>query len=271
MATSSVGPMSSTLAAYRAFMASHPEFSVCSHETPGRGRSSSAADLIQSLAAGSRPGYTLGKIGLPSEIMVKPLSTHRSNFTWARNLYNKSDDAEQKEKYARLMAKYLGEGAKDSFRPDEIARGLDYPSEVEKYLTVPASDCSPEISEDQIRKEVAAAVDTDSVLRIGEGTGSVYGYGYACCPDRLKVGSATGDTIQRIADQIYTSTPDKPVLHLEIRTDDCRGLERAIHSVLRVRRKKIIGGGDEWFRTTREEVVAIYQFISDTAMGDSPE
>jgi hypothetical protein len=79
----------------------------------------------------------------------------------------------------------------------------------------------------------------------------------------MKVGYATGDTVQRIADQIGTSTPDKPVLHIEINTDDCRALERAIHAVLRVRGRKITGGGDEWFRATRDEIIAIYRFICE--------
>jgi hypothetical protein len=45
--------------------------------------------------------------------------------------------------------------------------------------------------------------------------------------DRLKVGFTEANTVQRIAVQISTSTPDKPVLLIEIRTDQCRALERA--------------------------------------------
>ena len=73
--------------------------------------------------------------------------------------------------------------------------------------------------------------------------------------------------MQRIASQIWTSTPDKPVLLIEIRTDAFRAIERALHSVLEARGKKIEGGGAEWFRTTREEVLAVYRFIRDS--GDS--
>src|SRR5260221_10280687 len=92
--------------------------------------------------------------------------------------------------------------------------------------------------------------------------------GYGCCPDRLKIGYATGDTVQRIADQIGTSTPDKPILHIEIKTDDCRALERALHAVLRVRGRKVVGGGDEWFKATRDEVIAIYEFICGSAAAE---
>jgi len=70
------------------------------------------------------------------------------------------------------------------------------------------------------------------VSRIGEGAGVVYAYGYRCCEDRLKVGFTEANTVQRIAAQISTSTPDKPVLLIEIKTDQCRALERAIQATL---------------------------------------
>jgi hypothetical protein len=108
---------------------------------------------------------------------------------------------------------------------------------------------------------VEAAVHVSDVQRVGEGEGIVYAYGYACCADRLKVGSTEGDTVQRIAAQIATSTPDKPALLLEIRTNRCRALERAIQATLEARGCKISGGGAEWFKATRDEVVAIYRFI----------
>jgi len=72
------------------------------------------------------------------------------------------------------------------------------------------------------------------------------------------------DAVQRIAAQIGTSTPDKPVLLIEIRTNQCRALERAIQATLEARDCKISGGGAEWFKTSRDEVVAIYRFITGT-------
>jgi hypothetical protein len=101
-----------------------------------------------------------------------------------------------------------------------------------------------------------------NVLRLGEGANVVYAYGYRCAPDRLKVGLTTGDAVQRIAAQISTGTPDKPVLLLEIRTHDCGSLERAIHAILEYRGLKIAGAGKEWFKATREEVAAIYHSIN---------
>jgi hypothetical protein len=194
---------------------------------------------------------------------MKPLGTHQANFTWARNKYNKSDDPDAKIKYALYMAKYLNEGRNDGFTTEQITHGTDYPAEVDKDIPDLGSENLPVITEEQARREIAESVDTSDVIRVGEGGSAVYAYGYVCCPDRLKVGYATGDTVQRIANQIGTSTPDKPVLHIEIKTDDCRALERAIHAVLRVRGRKIAGGGDEWFRATRDEIIAIYRFICE--------
>jgi hypothetical protein len=92
--------------------------------------------------------------------------------------------------------------------------------------------------------------------------GIVYACGYRCCQDRIKIGSTDLDSVNRISQQINTSTPDKPVLLIEIRTDKCRTLERAIQATLETRGCKIAGGGAEWFKATRDEILAIYEFIN---------
>jgi hypothetical protein len=97
----------------------------------------------------------------------------------------------------------------------------------------------------------------------------VYAYGYRCAPDRLKIGLTTGDAIQRVAAQIGTGTPDRPVLRLEIRTHDCGALERAIHATLDYRGKRIDGAGREWFKTDREEIVAIYKAVATATWSHS--
>ncbi|HEX5078568.1 MAG TPA: GIY-YIG nuclease family protein, partial [Geminicoccaceae bacterium] len=103
------------------------------------------------------------------------------------------------------------------------------------------------------------AVDTADVLEIGEGDEFVYAYGYRCAPDRLKIGSCSGDAVARIAAQIGTGTPDKPVLLMQIRTHDCRALERTLHGMFRLKGKRITGAGAEWFSATRDEVVDAYK------------
>jgi hypothetical protein len=104
-------------------------------------------------------------------------------------------------------------------------------------------------------------VDASNVIDGGAGGEFVYAYGYACCPDRLKIGATKNDVIQRIAAQINTSTPDKPILYLRIKTANCIALERAIHATLEMRYRKVQGGGTEWFKTTCEEVLSIHEFI----------
>jgi hypothetical protein len=190
------------------------------------------------------------------------LPGQRAQFTWALNQYNLAEDAERKAYYARRMAKYIAAAPINGFTVEQVTQGQIYPVvDVAQYLSTASSDADPGISEGEALHEVAAAVDTAEVLRLGEGPTVVYAYGYRCAPDRLKIGLTEGDAIQRITAQISTGTPDKPVLFLEIRTHDCSSLERAIHATLEYRGSKITGAGKEWFKTTREEVVAIYETV----------
>jgi hypothetical protein len=53
-----------------------------------------------------------------------------------------------------------------------------------------------------------------------------------------------------------------PILLIGIKTDQCRALERAIQATLETRGRKIPGGGTEWFKASRDEVLVIYQFIT---------
>ena len=191
------------------------------------------------------------------------LAGQRAQFTWALNQYNLSEDPETRAKFAKRMAKYIAAAPANGFTIDQVTQGQMYPaSEVHQYLNDPSVDDDPGISEEQAIRTVEEAVDTTDVVRKGEGAGIVYAYGYRCCEDRLKVGLTEANTVQRIAAQIGTSTPDKPVLLVEIKTNQCRALERAIQATLETRGRKIAGGGTEWFKVSRDEVLAIYDFIS---------
>lgn len=121
-----------------------------------------------------------------------------------------------------------------------------------------------DITEEKAIQSLATKVDVSDVIREGVRSGTLYVYGYRCAPDRLKIGSTESDCVQRIAAQIFTSTPDKPVLLVEIKTQTCRALEKAMHGILETRGKKVLGGGDEWFKVTREEVLEVYKFIRST-------
>jgi len=190
------------------------------------------------------------------------LAGQRAQFTWALNQYNLTEDPETRVKFARRMAKYIAAAPTNGFSISEVTTGQSYPAEVDHFVNDPSVSEVPGITEEQAVKTLRDSVDTTDVVRVGEGTGVVYGYGYRCCLDRIKIGSTNTDTVERIAQQINTSTPDKPVLFVEIRTDRCRSLERAIQATLETRGRKITGGGVEWFKAGREDVLAIYQFVS---------
>jgi hypothetical protein len=193
------------------------------------------------------------------------LAGQRAQFTWSLNQYNLNEDAEKKTYFAKNMAKYIIAAPANGFTVEQVTQGQSYPAEVNQYLENNTElDQTPGISEGQAIQQIAEAVDTSDVLKLGSGNRVVYAYGYQCAPDRLKVGLTEGDIVQRIAAQIGTSTPDKPVLKLEIRTHDCSSLEKAIHAILKYRGRKIDGGGTEWFKTTREEIVKIYETVSQT-------
>lgn len=190
------------------------------------------------------------------------LAGQRAQFTWALNQYNLSEDPETRVKFARRMAKYIAAAPVNGFSASEVTTGQSYPAEVDQFVNDPSVSEEPGITEAQAVETLRDSVDTADVIRVGEGSGVVYGYGYRCCLDRIKVGSTNTDTVERIAQQINTSTPDKPVLLVEIKTDRCRSLERAIQATLETRGCKITGGGVEWFKAGRKEVLEIYQFIS---------
>ena len=192
------------------------------------------------------------------------LAGQRAQFTYALNQYNLSDDPDTRTKFVRAMAKYIAAAPSNGFTVEQVTKGQTYPvAEVNEAIAAGEVE-DPGITEAQAQHRVEASVDSSDVTRMGEGTAVVYAYGYRCCPDRLKVGSTEADTLLRIAAQIGTSTPDIPVLHLEIKTNDCRALERAIHAVLETRGKKTNGGGAEWFKVNREEIRSIYEFISQS-------
>ena len=188
------------------------------------------------------------------------LAGQRAKFTWSLNQYNLSEDPDTRAKFARRMAKYIGGASSNGFTTSKVTGGQSYPSEVDQLV----NDPDPGITEEQAVNTVRKIVDTLDVTKIGEGTGVVYAYGYRCCQDRIKIGSTDVDTVERIAQQINTSTPDKPVLLIEIRTNKCRALERAIQATLETRGCKVTGGGAEWFKASRDEILAIYQFINQS-------
>jgi len=192
--------------------------------------------------------------------MANKLAGQRAKFSRARATYYSSSEDGQRQRAAELMAEVLAEAPAAGFSEGEVTQGEDVPDEV-RHMAGRLSVKLPDAEEnpDELVAALQTTVDTSDVLDIGEGEEVVYAYGYRCVPDRLKIGSCSGDPVARIAAQISTSTPDKPVLLLQIRTHDCRALERTLHGMFRLKGKKIDGAGAEWFVATREEVLAAYK------------
>jgi hypothetical protein len=127
------------------------------------------------------------------------LPGQRAQFTWALNQYNLAEDAEKKAEFVRRMAKYIAAAPANGFTVEQVTQEQLYPAaEVARYLNSPdLPDADPGISENEALKEIAKAVDTTDVVRLGEGPRVVYAYGYVCAPDRLKIGLTEGDTAAR--------------------------------------------------------------------------
>lgn len=111
-------------------------------------------------------------------------------------------------------------------------------------------------------------------LTIGSGTGAVYVYYFPRDKNlaesegksvwQCKVGRTEGDVGSRVKGQMTAAIYEKPEIGLEIRTDNPRCLEKAIHAILELKGRKIDtdGGGNEWFFTSPNEVMMIQILVN---------
>jgi hypothetical protein len=203
--------------------------------------------------------------------MTPILAGQRAAFTKALVAYSRTEDENQKRIAGLKMADIINRCKAKGFTQDQITQGADIPSMLTliQNAEIPGSVQEP-LLEDPARLvcELQQAVDMSDQVTLDRGNQCVYAYGYRCAPDRLKEGRTDGDVITRIAGQISTGTPGQPALFLIIRTADCRGLEMAMQGALRVRGRKIAGGGDEWFLTTHDELTEIYEAIIGFGNGE---
>lgn len=194
--------------------------------------------------------------------MANKLAGQRAKFSRARAIFYSASDDNQRRWATRLMAEVLAEAPANGFSEDAVTQGEDVPDEARQLARGIEQEAWPSDDHaDQLVAELGETIDLSDVLEVGRGDEFVYGYGYRCAPDRLKIGSCAGDVAARVAAQISTGTPDKPTLLLVIRTHDCRALERALHGIFRHRGRQVNGAGAEWFVVTREEIVAIYETV----------
>ena len=124
------------------------------------------------------------------------------------------------------------------------------------------------------KKSTKLPKDSAVHLTLGSGTGAVYVYYYPR-DKRLaeserksvwecKVGMTESDVETRVKAQRTTAIYEEPEIGLEIRSDNPRCLERAIHAILELKGKKMdtSNKANEWFLTSPNEVMVIHTLIN---------
>jgi hypothetical protein len=125
--------------------------------------------------------------------------------------------------------------------------------------------------EESVDEDVLAPI---AVIRwIGTGSQLVYVYSFPTYADHAnamgdsvwpcKIGRSDRQSVDRISEQIGTSTPEWPTVHLGIRCDDSRLLERYLHSALRLEGAYLSDvPGAEWFRTSPDHVIELIRVVA---------
>ncbi len=109
----------------------------------------------------------------------------------------------------------------------------------------------------------------EDTIVLGAGSGSVYLFYF---PEykkdslekwKCKIGKTKGRAKDRIFSEA-TRLPEKPIIPVEIRSDNPLLLEKTIHYILTYRNQKDnnSGGGKEWFITNPKEFIEIAQSIT---------
>jgi hypothetical protein len=76
-----------------------------------------------------------------------------------------------------------------------------------------------------------------------------------------KVGMTRTSVASRLASQVGTALPERPVVVLAIPVERAAALERAVHAVLELRGKRVTDApGNEWFVTNTSEILSILDF-----------
>lgn len=124
---------------------------------------------------------------------------------------------------------------------------------------------------DKKQKEISISADKE----IGEGKQSIYVYfynGYKKLAEiqgknvwECKIGRTDVDSISRVFGQAGTCYPELPHIAIIFYCDDSMLLEKAFHTVLKVKNRWIsTAPGTEWFMTSPEEIEKIYYAIVES-------
>ena len=200
--------------------------------------------------------------------MAHKLAGQRAKFSRARAQYYTSSNEASRQRAILRMSEVIDYAPGLGFTEEQVTQGEDIPDEVRRHLRSTGSEviedaleCSVDDTKDDVT-ELDETVDISDLKEVGEGTQFVYAYGYACAPDRMKIGRCEGDVKARVAAQIGTGTPDKPSVYLIIRTEDCAALERVLHGIFRLRGRRVSGAGAEWFTVSRDEILEVFDNVA---------
>jgi len=149
-----------------------------------------------------------------------------------------------------------------------------YDLKIEELVEVEEIDNSYE-NESTEELNTQTEIISNSDVIIGVGNSSVYVYYlpiYRIMAEnngesvwQCKIGRTDRDPLGRILAQASTALPEKPHLALIVKTRDPASMEKAIHSVLKLRGQHIKNSpGSEWFLTSPDEVLALVKLFDPT-------
>lgn len=139
----------------------------------------------------------------------------------------------------------------------------------------PSSDDASHATEGPPAPEPRAAADPEPSRELGTGAESVYVW-YSPRDQQIarlagslrwncKVGRTAGPVEGRVGGQGGTALSERPRIDLVIHTPNSRVLEAALHAVLKLKgRHAADAPGKEWFRTSPDEVAAIYETLTNS-------
>lgn len=128
---------------------------------------------------------------------------------------------------------------------------------------------SKEEVEEIVPKSKVEEISVKAEKEIGSGNNAVYVYYYDGYRElasmkgnnvwECKIGRTDVDPLARIFSQAGTCYPELPHLALIIRCDDSSLLEKALHSILKIKQRWIVNSpGKEWFLTSPKEIEDLY-------------
>ncbi|RDU37300.1 hypothetical protein DRW41_05455 [Neobacillus piezotolerans] len=126
---------------------------------------------------------------------------------------------------------------------------------------------------DAQEEEATKEVEIPELAVYGSGSSAVYLYYFenykklALLQNKqtwpCKIGKSDSDPVIRILSQVSTALPEVPTIEYIIKTNDASLLETMLHSILKLKGKKVESSpGSEWFDTNPKEVIELIELVN---------